>query len=223
MNVKKELEAMRDEKNRVFVSGLLPGTDAQTILGTKAPQIAALAKKLKKEGGETAFLAELPHTYFEENNLHAALINLKKDVARCFELTERFLPFVDNWATCDSLRPKALGKDKKLLSARIDEWLGSPLLYTRRFAVGMLKSHFLGEDFEPGQAKRVAELDCGEYYMSMMAAWYFAEALAKRESDVIGFFYPGVLEEKTRRRAVQKAIDSRRIPPETKERLRKTR
>lgn len=223
MDVKKEIEALRDEKNRLFVASLVPGIDPETILGTKAPQIVSLAKRLKKEGGDAAFLDDLPHALFEENNLHAALINLERDADRCLELTERFLPFVDNWATCDSLRPKAFAKDKTLLEKKVDKWLGSPLLFTRRFAVGMLKTHFLGVDFDPEQAKRVAKLDCKEYYMSMMVAWYFAEALAKRENDVIHFFYPGLLDEATRKRAIQKAVDSRRIPEETKTRLKQTR
>ncbi|MBQ9543570.1 MAG: DNA alkylation repair protein [Clostridia bacterium] len=223
MDVKKALEGLRDDKNRDFVSSLLPGIEKSTILGAKAPQIAALSKQIKKAGEETAFLESLPHTLFEENSLHAALINLEKDPRKCFELTERFLPYVDNWAVCDSLRPKAFAKNKKLLSEKIEKWLSSPLLYTRRFAVGMLKTHFLECDFEPGQAKKVASIDCGEYYMSMMVAWYFAEALAKRESDATGYFYPGVLDEKTRKRAIQKAIDSRRISEETKIRLKEIR
>lgn len=223
MDIRRALEDMTDPKNADFLSRLIPDKPRERILGIRSPEIKRLARELSGSRDAEAFMNDLPHFYLEEDLLHAALICLEKDADVCFEMTERFLPRVDNWAVCDSLRPRALNKNRDRLGKAAMSWLDSPLLYTRRFGIGILMSFFLTEGYSPAHAEKIASLDCGEFYLSMMVAWYFATALAKRPEDVKSYFYPGKLDETTRRRAIQKAVDSLRIPEKLKDELKKIR
>lgn len=179
-----------------------------------------LAKTLYRENDFADFLNDLPHKYFEENQLHAFLICEIKDFAHCMEELNRFLPFVDNWATCDQMSPKVFKKHRAELSEQIKIWLSSLETYTVRFAIGMLMQHFLGEDFDLAYPKLVLAIHSEEYYVKMMIAWYFATALAKQYEAVLPFLENRSLEPWTHNKAIQKALESDRIPDAQKQYLR---
>ncbi len=212
MDIQKELLALADEKTAKFTQKIVNNVDKSRILGIKTPVLRDFAKKLKKEGGAEEFLAALPHKYFEENQLHSFLICLEKDADRCFELISRFLPHVDNWATCDQLAPKAIAKDMDKLLFHIKEYLKSGKTYTVRFGMEMLMTYFLGESFRTEYADMVAEIRSEEYYVNMMAAWYFATALAKNRDEIMPYFESAdALSDWVHAKAISKARESFRI------------
>lgn len=214
------LLALRDEPYGVFQRRLLPTVPPERILGVRTPALRALAAELSGTPEAAAFLAGLPHTYFEENNLHAFLLERLRDPAEALAAVESFLPYVDNWATCDQLRPPALRKGRPALLARIPVWLASPQPYTVRFGLGMLMAHFLDEDFRPDYLEWAAAVTSGEYYVNMMAAWYFATALAKQYGAALPYLEGRRLAPWVHNKAIQKALESRRITPAQKAYLR---
>ena len=214
------LEALRDEKNAAFVAKLIPELDPGTILGARTPALRKLAKELWRAEDVTGFLAALPHRLFEENGLHAFFLEQIRDFDRCLEETERFLPYLDNWATCDSLSPPVFARHRAELLARIRVWLASEKPYTVRFGIGMLMRHFLEEDFRPEMLDWVCAVRSEEYYVNMMRAWYFATALAKQEQAALPLLRERRLDPWTHNKTIQKAVESRRISDERKAELR---
>ncbi|MBE6601655.1 MAG: DNA alkylation repair protein [Ruminococcaceae bacterium] len=203
---------------RRFSVSLLPTLDPQSILGVRAPRLRKIAKEMTPTE-QTKFLDTLPHTCYEENNLHAYLLSELRDFERCLEEIARFLPFVDNWATCDSLRPKCFGKNREQLSLAIDRWLSDAHPYSVRFGIEMLMVHFLEEAFDPVYLQRVAAVSSEEYYVNMMIAWYFATALAKQYETAIPYLENRRLAPWIHRKAIQKAVESYRISGEHKQYL----
>lgn len=191
---------------------LMPTVDPETILGVRTPVLRQLAKEL--EDGE-AFRQKLPHRYFEENQIHAFLLEREKDFDKTVRAVEAFLPYVDNWATCDQLRPRAF-RDHERLLPWISKWLASSEPYTLRFGLGMLMCHFLDEDFRPDFLEMAASVKSGEYYVNMMVAWYFATALAKQYEAALPYITDCRLEPWTHNKAIQKAAESFRVSPEHK-------
>ncbi len=211
---------MQDTKYRDFQAKLLPTVNPQTLIGVRTPLLRAFSKKLFKQNDFSDFLNVLPHKYFDENQLHAFLISEIKDFDSCLEQVNKFLPFVDNWATCDQMSPKVFKKHKKQLLEQIKIWILPEKTYTVRFAVGMLMQHFLDEDFDLEYPKMVLKIQSEEYYVKMMIAWYFATALAKQYSAVLPFLENQSLEKWTHNKAIQKALESYRITDEQKKYLR---
>ena len=214
-----KLFALQDTAYRDFQGKLLPTVDPKSIIGVRTPDLRKLAKELVREDGSGTFLETLPHTYFDENQLHAFILSEIKDYDRCIALVERFLPYVDNWATCDQLSPKVFRKHKPELLTHIKSWLKSDKTYTVRFAVGMLMQHFLDNDFSPTYPKMVAAIKSDEYYINMMRAWYFATALAKQYDTIIPYIKQKKLDAWTHNKTIQKAVESFRITPMQKEYL----
>lgn len=218
--IQERLFALQDPGYRAFTAPLLPGVPLESIIGVRTPAVRKLAKELKKEGKAEAFLEELPHRYFEENGLHAALLCEERDFARCLEQVERFLPWVDNWATCDGLSPGCFKKNRAALMERVPAWLGSSRTYTIRFGIGVLMNQFLDEDFRPDYLDRVARLRSEEYYVNMMIAWYFATALAKQYEAALPYLENRRLDRWTHNKSIQKAVESYRVTEERKAYLR---
>lgn len=221
--IRKELFLMQDRKYRDFQSRLMPTVDPERMIGVRTPALRKLAKEMGKSGDSASFLAKLPHRYFDENQLHAFLLSEMKDFPRCMEEVERFLPYIDNWATCDQLSPKVFRKHRNELLLRISEWIRSKETYTIRFGIGMLMQHFLDEDFDPAYLEMVAALRSEEYYVNMMIAWYFATALAKQYDAALPLMENRRLSDWTHNKAIQKALESFRVTPEHKEVLRSLR
>ena len=219
MTVRDKLMELQDLKYADFQRKLMPTVQAEKVIGVRTPQLRRLAKELKGSDEAEAFLEELPHEFFDENQLHAFLIGEEKDFDKCIREVERFLPFVDNWATCDQLSPKVFRKHRTELLGYIRRWLDSDHTYTVRFAEGMLMEHFLGEDFAPDYPEMVAAVRSEEYYINMMTAWYFATALAKQWDAVLPYIEGRRLDMWTHNKAIQKSVESRRITPEQKEYL----
>lgn len=218
--IQKRLFALQDAPYGDFQARLMPTVERPRIIGVRTPALRALAKELY--GGEAAerFMAELPHEYFEENQLHGFLISLEKDYERCLAMLGRFLPFVDNWATCDQLSPRCFKKHPEGLVDKAREWIESGETYTVRFGVGVLMSHFLDESFDIVYPELAAGIRSEEYYVNMMLAWYFATALAKQYDAVIGYFERQRLSLWVHNKAIQKAIESYRVSEEHKKYLR---
>ncbi len=215
--IQDRLFELRDAKYNDFNKSLIPGIEDDYFIGVRTPDIKKLAKELAKEKDIDAFLNELPHRYFEENQLHGFIISEEKDFSLCMEKVERFLPYINNWATCDQTSPKVFKKHKKELLPYITEWIKSEHTYTVRFAIGNLMRHFLDEEFETKYADMVAEVRSEEYYINMMIAWYFATALAKQYESIIPYLTEKRLDTWTHNKTIQKACESFRITPEQKE------
>ena len=225
--IRDRLFSMQDLQYRDFQSGLIPGVGPDHFIGVRTPALRAYAKELAAQpaSGEdaAAFLNDLPHRFFDENQLHAFLIAGMKDFGECMAETERFLPYVDNWATCDQMSPKVFKKHRPELLPYIERWVCSDRTYTIRFGIGMLMQHFLDEDFDPAFPETVAGIRSEEYYVNMMRAWYFATALAKQYEAVLPFLTERRLDTWTHNKTIQKAVESFRITPEQKEFLRSLR
>ena len=217
--IRARLFALRDEKIQAFNAKLIPTMDPSRVIGVRTPELRKLARELAKSPDAAEFMAALPHEYFEENNLHGFMIETIRDYDACVAALEAFLPFVDNWATCDQTSPKALGKRPERLRAQIDIWMRSDRPYTIRYGVGMLMRWFLGEGFDPADLERVAALRSEEYYVNMMVAWYFATALAYQYEATLPYIEQRRLPDWTHNKAIQKAVESYRISPEQKEYL----
>lgn len=218
--IQKQLFALQDLTYRDFHAKLIPTIDRQFIIGVRTPALRRLAKSLVGTKEAALFLQALPHTYYEENNLHAFLIEQIKDPPALFAALDAFLPFVDNWATCDSLRPPLFKKHPAALLPHVEGWLSSGDVYTVRYGIGMLLSYYLDEQFDPLYLERVAAIRSEEYYIRMMVAWYFATALAKQYEAALPFITARRLEPWTHNKSIQKAIESYRITPEQKAYLR---
>lgn len=219
--ITEQIRALADPENAVFVSRLIPHIPPEQILGCRTPPLRALAKSLGTESEAVqAFLQVLPHHYFDENQLHAFLISRIRHFPACIAAVEAFLPYVDNWATCDQLSPTVFRKEAAQLVPYIERWMQSEHTYTVRFAVGMLMQHFLGELFDPVYPERIAAIRSDEYYINMEIAWYFATALAKQPETILPYLAQRRLPEWVHKKTIQKCIESRRIPDETKAYLR---
>jgi 3-methyladenine DNA glycosylase AlkD len=198
---------------------IIPNISPESIIGVRTPELRNMTNDILKAGDYKDFLGELPHKYFEENQLQAFIISGIKDLNECMEELEKFLPYVDNWATCDQMSPKVFRKHKKELLIHIKEWVNSDKTYTVRFGVGMLMEHFLDDDFDPLYPEMVAGIRSEEYYVNMMIAWYFATALAKQYESILPFIEEKRLDAWTHNKAIQKSVESRRIKDEQKEYL----
>ena len=222
--LQKRLFAMRDTGYRDFQKKVIPSVPEARVVGVRTPALRKLAKDLRKQETELAdaFLGELPHAYFDEDQLHAFLISLEKDYGTCIAQVNAFLPYVDNWATCDQLSPKVFGKHKEELLSEIDRWMASDHAYTVRFGMGMLMQWFLDDAFRPEYPERVAAVqfqngdEVDEYYVNMMRAWYFATALAKQYDAVLPLIEARALDPWTHNKAIQKSVESYRIAEEQK-------
>lgn len=213
--IQQRLFAMQESAYGDFQAALMPTVPRDTVIGVRVPNIRALAKSMSWEETES-FFAELPHRYYEENILHAALVEKMKDASACLGEIERFLPYVDNWAVCDMMNPKALKKAKGELMERVLRWLKSEHCYTVRFGISMLMAFYLDEDFSPEQLALVADIHSEEYYVRMMQAWYFATALAKQYDAALPYILDRRMEQWTHNKAIQKCVESRRISDEQK-------
>lgn len=217
--IREELFKLQDIKYRDFQSKLIPGIDTDSVIGVRTPELRKYAKKLAKQTDIEVFLDILPHKYFDENQLHAFIISEIKDYDSCIVEVNKFLPYVDNWATCDQMSPKVFKKHKEDLLKEISGWVDSSETYTIRFGIGMLMQHFLDEDFNPKYHEMVASVKSDEYYINMMIAWYFATALAKQWDATVPYIVEHRLEKWTNNKAIQKSVESYRISPEQKEYL----
>ena len=214
MSIVEQLFALQDIRYRDFHKGLVPGMPEGYIIGVRMPHL----RRLAKEVDAALLLGELPHNYYEENQLHAIIVSHIKDFESCMNEVERFLPYVNNWATCDGLRPRCFAKHTAAVLPHIVRWIGAEHEYTVRFGIGILEAFYLDEAFSREHLRWVAAIDRSEYYIRMMQAWYFATAMAKQWDATL----PVVAElpEWVRRKAIQKACESFRVSDEHKEILR---
>ena len=216
------LFALKDENYRRFHAKLIPDIPIDNIIGVRTPVLRKYAKEVAKLPEANIFLESLPHSYYEENNLHGALLSLlyPKDIIAFMEQLERFLPYVDNWATCDMLSPKIFKKHLSYVYERVQKWLQSDAVYTIRFGIVTLLGFYLDDAFEPEMLQLVANVRSEEYYVNMAVAWYFSMALVKQYDATLPYIQNRVLEPWTHNKSIQKAIEIRRIPQETKAYLR---
>ncbi len=217
---RKRLFEMQDSDYGDFHSKLMPTVDRELVIGVRIPDLRKFAKEFSKTPFAADFMRSLPHKYYEENNLHAFLIEQIKDYDECIAQINRFLPFVDNWATCDMMRPKIFGNHLPELLDEIYKWIKHDDVYAVRFGIEMLMCHYLDDSFRPEFPEMISKIKSEEYYVKMMVAWYFATALAKQNEAVFPYFEKGILDEDIRNKAIRKAIESYRITDEQKARLR---
>ena len=221
--IQERLFALQDETYRAFQSKLMPTVDPSRVIGVRMPALRQLAKEIAAEPQSMAeFLALLEHTYYEEDNLEGLLINGMKDFEECIEALDHLLTRVDNWATCDLLKPVSFKKaTKEQLLPHVRRWLASEHVYTCRFGVGVLMNYYLDEAFEPRFLEWVGAIHSEEYYVNMGIAWYFATALAKQWEDAVKWVEEGRLMPWVHNKSIQKAVESYRVAKEQKEYLKK--
>ena len=210
---------MQDKKYAAFQAKLTPNLTLEDFIGVRTPDLKKFAKQLYKEGDYQEFLNDLPHKYFDENQLHAFIIAEIKDYDTCIKEVNNFLPYVNNWATCDQLSPKSFKKNKDKLLKEIKVWIKSKETYTVRFAIGNLMRHYLEEDYDVKYPEMVSKVKSDEYYINMMIAWYFATALAKQYDSVLPYVTDNKLDVWTHNKTIQKAVESDRITPQQKDYL----
>ena len=219
MEITKRLFELQDEKYADFQAKLTPGIPRESFIGVRVPEVRKLAKSYYKDSESAAFLQELPHQYYDENMLHGLVLSEMKDFEACVKAVDAFLPYVDNWAVCDIMSPKVFKKHKEELLPVIKRWVASDQVYTCRFGMEMLMSHYLDQDYKPEYLEIVADVHSEEYYVNMMIAWFFATALAKQWDTVIPYIEENRLEPWVHNKTIQKARESYRITPEQKEYL----
>ena len=206
----------QDEAYRQMQVRLLPNIAPDTIIGVRTPVLRGIAKEMEDR---YHFLKVLPHSCFEENQIHCFLLEREKDFGFVISEIERFLPYVDNWATCDQLRPRCFQKNRKTLLPYIRKWIASDEPFTIRFGIGMLMVHFLDDGYDKTLLELPASVDSEEYYVRMMIAWFFATALAKQYADALPYITTHRLDKWTHNKTIQKAIESDRVTPERKKEL----
>ena len=219
MTVYERLAACGDEQYRDFQSKLVPNIPKETVLGVRTPDMRRIAREIRGTEEADAFLLELPHRYYEENQVHFFLIAMIRDFNECAQAVETFLPYVDCWPVCDSSSPKVFTKNHEKLLPLIRKWIGSDHVYTVRFGIRMLMNEFLGDDFKPEYLAWVAGVPGEDYYIRMMVAWYFATALAKQYDESVVYIEKRRLEPWTHKKAIQKAVESYRVTEAHKEYL----
>ena len=211
---------MQDLKYRDFHARLMPTVSNELIIGVRTPALRKFAAEFSKSAKSETFLSALPHKYYEENNLHAFILEKINDFNELIISLDKFLPYVDNWATCDMMSPKIFQKNRVLLLPHIRRWLTSPHLYTVRFGIVTLMKHFLDDAFSAEYLPLVASVPTDEYYLSMAVAWFFATALTKKWEETLPYIAEKRLDVETHNRSIRKAIDSLQIPSERKKLLR---
>ncbi len=215
---------MSDGDFALFTAKLLPTVERARIIGVRTPQLRALAREMLRDGSAAQFMEQLPHCYFEENLLHSLLLSqLKVSTEEVLALVDRFLPFVDNWAVCDQLRPKAFAGNALLLYPFVRKWLSDEREYVRRYGVVASMTYFLDDDFEESMLRDVATVPTAEYYVMMAVAWYFSFALVKQWDSALPYIEQRMLPRNVHNKAIQKGVESLRISPERKEYLRSLR
>ena len=219
INIQEQLYALQDKTYADFQSKLLPNIPRETVIGVRTPHLRKMARQVSKTPAAQEFLRVLPHRYFDENQLHAFILSEEKDFQTCLAELERFLPYVDNWATCDQLSPVCFKKHPKELLPCIQKWIASKHTYTIRFGICMLMRYFLDENFRPEYLEWVSAIQSDEYYIRMMQAWFFATALAKQWDAALPYIEQNRLQPWTHSKTIQKAIESYRITREQKELL----
>ena len=219
-HLQEELFKLQDIAYRDFHSSLMPGVDKEAVIGVRIPVLRKFAKEYAKSGETEQFMRELPHKYYEENNLHMMIIGQIKDYVECISELEKFLPYIDNWATCDLLALHMMKKHRDIFIREVFRWIESDQPYTIRFGISMLMRHYLDEEFKTEYPEKVAAIRSEEYYVNMMRAWYFATALAKQYENVLPFLEKRQMDVWTHNKTIQKAIESYRITSEQKEYLR---
>ena len=217
--IQQQLFELQDMAYRDFHSRLMPDIDKETVIGIRVPMLRKYAKSIAGTELSEKFIKELPHRYYEENNLHMMLITGIKDYEKCLSEIERFLPYIDNWATCDFPAPKCFEDHKEELLPVIKRWIASSETYTVRYGIGMLMRLYLDEDFDPEYVRLVVGVKSDEYYVNMMIAWYMATALAKQWDAVIPYIEDHCMSDWVHRKTIQKAVESYRITDEQKKYL----
>lgn len=217
MNIQNELFKMQDKNYKNFHSKLIPTIDSDLIIGVRTPVLRKFAKEFSKTSESKEFIGNLPHKYYEENNLHAFIIEQIKDFDEALEETEKFLPYIDNWATCDSFLPKIFKKNTDKLLPYVKKWITSDKTYTIRYGIGVLMSLYLDNEFKAEYLKLAASVKSDEYYVNMMIAWYFATALAKQYDYAVPFITEYKLAPWIHNKTIQKSVESLRITKDTKE------
>ena len=214
--IREELHKHQDLKYRDLQIKILPSVKPEVIIGVRTPELRKYAKQLSKREDIQEFLDDLPHKFFDEDQLHAFILSEMKDYEKCIGQLEIFLPHVNNWATTDQMSPKVFKKHRAELLKHINKWIKSKKPYTIRYGIGMLMEHFLEEDFDIKYPETVASVRSEEYYVNMMIAWYFATALAKQYDAILPFIENRKLDVWTHNKAIQKSVESYRITPEQK-------
>ena len=223
-SIVEHLYDMQDLQYRDFVAKLTPSLNKDNIIGVRTPMLRKYAKQLQKSDDKYSFLSNLPHRYYEENNLHGMLLkDMNADIDVVLDYINIFLPYIDNWATCDTLTPKLFAKYPLKVRECIDSWLKSEHIYTIRFAIVVLMQLYLDKNFDERDLETLAGIKSDEYYVNMALAWYYSTAFVKQYDTTVQIFEKKMLDKWVHNKSIQKAIESYRISPQKKDYLSKLR
>lgn len=221
--IRDKLFALSDENYKTFNSRLIPTVPLEKMIGVRTPALKQLAKETARSADCGSFLSALPHDFFEENQLHAFIISLSKDFNECIAQTTKFLPYIDNWATCDQLCASVYKKHTDELMPYILRWISSEHIYTVRYALRCLMMYYLDDKFDPQQLSLAASANNSDYYVAMAQGWYFATALAKHWNETLPWLEQRRLDLVVHKITVKKALESFRVCDEHKAVLREIR
>lgn len=224
MDILERLKEISEPSHADFISKLVPNIERDTVLGIRNPNLRKLAKELfkdyKKDEDKSKivdeFVNDLPHRYHEENNLHSMMFEYIKDFDGLIEELDRYLPYVDNWASCDIIKIKFKKGWQEMFLPHIYRWLDSEDVYSRRFAIVSLMAYYLDDYYEEGMIEKVSSIKSDEYYINMAIAWYMSYAVIKRYDIAIKIIEEGSMDKFVHNKSIQKSIESFRVSDERK-------
>lgn len=217
--IQKSLFSLGDSDYKAFHAKLIPTVDEEKIIGVRTPALRKYAKELFASADISEFLGTLPHKFYEEDNLHAFLLEQINDYDTVVAHIDRFLPYIDNWATCDMMSPRCFAPNTDKLYKDAFRWIDMGQTYAVRFGVCMLMKHYLDDNFDVAYPEKIADIKNEEYYVKMVVAWYFATALTKRYDEALTYIEKHRLDTWTHNKAIQKACESYQVSKEHKEYL----
>ena len=147
-----------------------------------------------------------------------------KDCDKVISDLEKFLPYVDNWAVCDTISPKVFKKNREKIITKILSWIKSDHTYICRFGIGMIMQLYLEDEyFKTSYLDIVAKIRIEDYYINMMRAWLFQVALVKKWEITIKYIENNSLDIFTHNKTISKSCDSYIIDKTKKEYLKNLR
>ncbi|HKK94977.1 MAG TPA: DNA alkylation repair protein [Anaerovoracaceae bacterium] len=218
--IQKDLFELSEESYREFSSKLIPNVNKENILGIRTPMLRKYAKQIKNFEVKNLFLYSLPHKYLEENSLHMFLLeDMSEEPEVIIDYLNEFLPYVDNWATCDSYKAKKLIKEPELFKNAILNWLDGNSTYEIRFGIVMSLKVLLGDNFSKKAFDKIVNIESKEFYINIAIAWYLCEAVIKNYDEAINIIQKGLLNKWIHNKAIQKCRESYRVTEEQKDYL----
>lgn len=209
-----ELNACADLTYRDFHKRLLKNGNIN-VIGVRVPYLRSIAKKFKGREGE---LLTFPDEFYE-----VTFIKLTACAALPYgefvNIVDSCVPLINNWASCDSFKPKCISGNREAFIPYIQKYLNYDGEFYQRFALTTLLAFYVEEQYMPLITDCLAKADTRYYYVRMAAAWLVAEILVKRNERGVEIIKSGILDTNTANKAITKACESFRLSDDRKKYL----